>query len=130
MDYLCIGQGVDANGKKSASAETRVRVRLPPGKHFDRVKEATPATVTLFNLMLHDTHGRTEKLGRAVTLRGQFEVGKAAPRAGHNIDANVPKGELVREVHINLGNSGRAPSSMKIARGKKIIEHYMLCQWE
>lgn len=129
VDYLCIGQGVDPKGHKSASAEARVKVRLPAGKRFDKIKEPTPATVTLSNLMLHDTRGNTKRMGR-LTFRGKFEVGKEPPREGHNFDAKIPRGETVREIHINLSNSQRSPSSLRVANNGKVTEHFMLCQWE
>lgn len=130
INYLCIGQGVGPKGGKAPSAETRVRIQLPEGKRSDRLKEPTDATATLFSLQLHDSRGGTQKLGKSIALRGHFEIGKAEPRAGHNFDAKIPKGELIREIHINMGNTGRRPSWMKVARGKKLVEHYMLCQWE
>jgi len=130
VDYICIGQGLGANGRRLASAETHVRIRLPAGKEFDHLKEPTEATATLFGLQLHGMRG-TEKLGKAVVVKGTFEFGKKGPRAGHNFDAKVKKGAgLVREVHIYMGNTSRNPSWLKVANGKKLVEHAMLCQWQ
>lgn len=130
INYLCIGQGQNSEGKLAPSAETRVRIRLPAGKQFDRLKEPTEATATLFNLQLHDGRGHTQKLGKAVAVRGKFEVGKKGLNVGHNFDAKLPKAEVVREMHINMGNSARHPSWLKAPKGNKLVEYFMLCQWE
>jgi hypothetical protein len=127
--YLCIGQGSDPSGKRAPSAEARVKIRLSQGK-FDRAKEPTPATATFSGLQLHDGRGKTQKVGRAISMKGTFENRKVPPRPGHNFDAVAPRAELVREVHINMGNGTRNPSSLKIARGKRLVSYYMICQWE
>ncbi len=129
VDYICIGQGQSINGRRIASAETHVRIRLPVGKEFDKLKEPTPATATLFGLQLHGL-GKTDKLGKAVVVKGTFEYGKSGPRAGHNFDAKLKKGGPIRELHINMGNSTRNPSWLKYAKGNKTVDHFMLCQWQ
>lgn len=128
-DYICIGQGVGPNGRSAPSAETHVRITLPAGQKFDKLKGPTPATATLFGLQLHKG-GKTQKLGKAVVVHGLFENVKGGPKAGHNFDATAGKAGAVRQIHIYMGNTSRNPSSLKTGGGKKLTEHYMLCQWQ
>lgn len=130
-EYLCIGQGVDGEGKKSASAEGRVRLRLAQGLKFDDVKDKpVKATVFISGLVLHDTRGRTERMPSGVTFTGEFEIGKEFPYTGHNFRGKGPRGSILKDIHLNLSNSTRYPSVLQVRRGKETLPHHMLCQWE